>query len=1033
MNAEHNALDFCAHLQRFWGINLDSSGLGLTPDAAARGHYMRMGQSACLEVFLFLGTSASLKAVKRRFFSKHSRALLVVFGSSGRIDVYTQSLIDGATIEVQDLDWRDNAVFWGLGRCHAFSAFCVELERHFGRRRLEKRFVIEMRIFRRQMARAWQFLDTDSEEIRESLSLEILLRLLFLSFLSQRNILDARRHFMMQEATRVREAGGNVYSDFLRLFFFETLNRRSSERTKSAKAFGAIPFLNGGLFRECRDELLNPRAILPNDVVMPILEGMFERYSFSEAEGSGDKLDPMMLGHLFESLMPARLRSQTGSFYTPMHLVRRMTQTVFEQWLEDHFELSNAEAKLLTQGDVKGLSHECCLRCDTALAHIAVLDPAVGSGGFLQAAFELIFAMREGLGRRLNHHFDASDLARHIVLNNLYGVDIVESARRLCELRLWLETIRHYRLDETLPALPNLDLKIRRGNSLVELSQYARVFGLNLPKSSCDLDGLRKQYGNATGDQKRRLATVLESDTQTRSQAMLDVMIAHCQAQIDEIERNGIQPKLFGGQASLTAPNRELKKQLERHLLALIQRRDSDLATAFSFDLHFPEVMRSGGFDIVVGNPPWYGLHCLDNDEQSTLRALYRTARSLKGRGTRAQAADISALFVERALNCTKATGLLTMVLPNKLFTAPSYENFRHYVTGHAEIIQANDWSASPHDAFDAATYPAELCLRKSATSNASPEAWRVPSHDSSCADFGCQSPISSLKSRIDAHFTIKRGLCTGANHVFVGRVEAYPYDAKPLSRELPQAVSHVSFGRVSSGLHSADIESDVLYPVIRGGDIAPNAVWPKAHILLAHAWEDLGKARQDLGPNAAAYIASYADELRKRRGLERRLPQALAGCSDHLRSPKVVWRDISTELEAAYVEDPRIIPLNTVYYIPVKDADEGLLLAAYLNSDAVRKFCRLKAEHARGGYRRYFAWLIAETPWPFAKSCKRRKSIAEGIIKAMRLLVPLEGDANAGKQASLRQDIEVFIDEAIGLASQSKESKHGSMLYALS
>ena len=217
-------------------------------------------------------------------------------------------------------------------------------------------------------------------------------------------------------------------------------------------------------------------------------------------------------------------------------------------------------------------------------------------------------------------------------------------------------------------------------------------------------------------------------------------------------------------------------------------------------------------------------------------------------------------------------------------------------------------------------------------------------------------------------------------------------------------------------------IESDVLYPVIRGGDIAPNVVWPKAHILLAHAWEDLGKARQDLGPNTAAYIASYADELRKRRGLERRLPQALAGCSDHLRSPKVVWRDISTELEAAYVEDPRIIPLNTVYYIPVKDADEGLLLAAYLNSDAVRKFCRLKAEHARGGYRRYFAWLIAETPWPFAKSCKRRKSIAEVIIKAMRLLVPLEGDANAGKQASLRQDIEVFIDEAIGLASQSKE-----------
>jgi hypothetical protein len=81
---------------------------------------------------------------------------------------------------------------------------------------------------------------------------------------------------------------------------------------------------------------------------------------------------------------------------------------------------------------------------------------------------------------------------------------------------------------------------------------------------------------------------------------------------------------------------------------------------------------------------------------------------------------------------------------------------------------------------------------------------------------------------------------------------------------------------------------------------------------------------------------------------------------------PKVVWRDIAETLTACYVADRSILPLNTAYYITVPNETTGLLLSAWLNSTHIRQFCRSRAEHAKNGYRRYFAWLIHDIPWPF-------------------------------------------------------------------
>jgi hypothetical protein len=88
----------------------------------------------------------------------------------------------------------------------------------------------------------------------------------------------------------------------------------------------------------------------------------------------------------------------------------------------------------------------------------------------------------------------------------------------------------------------------------------------------------------------------------------------------------------------------------------------------------------------------------------------------------------------------------------------------------------------------------------------------------------------------------------------------------------------------------------------------------------------------------------------------------------------KVVWRDIAETLQAAAVparargDEGRpvpVIPLNTVYFVAVPDADTALLLSAYLNSMPLRTFARAAAERAKDAHFRFFAWTVGLLPLP--------------------------------------------------------------------
>ena len=280
------------------------------------------------------------------------------------------------------------------------------------------------------------------------------------------------------------------------------------------------------------------------------------------------------------------------------------------------------------------------------------------------------------------------------------------------------------------------------------------------------------------------------------------------------------------------------------------------------------------------------------------------------------------------------------MLIPNKLFHAPSYENFRNHISTHASIIKTKDWSNEKLNAFAAETYPALLLLQKTDTPSGS-FAFSAP--ESPC------SPFDEVQCHLGDRYTVKRGICTGANEIFLA-----PYDKDGPHDEL----------KFQCCDDCIPVDPEIVHPILRGADIKAYRADSSECMIFTHQWQFPSLPLTKLPQKTGSWLSHHSSRLAARKGIGKRPIHALFGCSDTLRSMKVVWKDISRDLEACFIKDPWILPLNTVYYIPVNTEDEGYLLTAWLNSTMARQFCRSNAEYAQNNYRRYFAWVVEKLPF---------------------------------------------------------------------
>ena len=284
-------------------------------------------------------------------------------------------------------------------------------------------------------------------------------RLVFLQFLQKKGWLGVP----------VNASWGEGDSEFIQNLFAECeekdhfidneleslFNDLNSEEQKELTKY-RTPYLNGGLFeRDASDETEFP---LPAKYMQSLLD-FFASYNFTIDENDPDDaevgVDPEMLGRIFENLLEDN--KDKGAFYTPKEIVSYMCRESLIAYLQTDIEdeaTKEAIRQFVMTHDVAMLGTKDKFRqqIDEALKDVKICDPAIGSGAFPMGLLKELFQCRTALeGIEQNK---AAEIKKHIIQQNIYGVDIERGAVDIARLRFWLSLI----VDEETPqAVPNLD------------------------------------------------------------------------------------------------------------------------------------------------------------------------------------------------------------------------------------------------------------------------------------------------------------------------------------------------------------------------------------------------------------------------------------------------------------------------------------------------------------------------------------------------------------------------------------------------
>ena len=899
----------------------------------------------------------------------------------------------------------------GDGRAHD-TATLVHLRwrETLGRDALTRRFYRELEAAVETLARTAKGRADASD--RRTIALLTTSRLLFLAFVEAKGWLDRDRAFLRHQMERLAGASP-LHDGLLDPLCFGTLNTPVHRRARAALAFGRVPFLNGGLFQRSAVESRCRGLRLTDDAIAAVIGDLLPRYRLTARETTTElsdaAVDPEMLGRAFESLMAGETRRSQGAFYTPHPLIARIT--------------GGALAALADRGE------------DRPLDSLRVLDPACGSGAFLVHALESIAALRIARG-------DVRTLVavrRDVLTRSIFGVDIDPTAVWLCQFRLWLSVVVEDDRDDPMrfPPLPNLDRNVREGDALAGLG-----FRDAAVPDGAGLAPLRLRYARANGVRKRTLARALDGAERKRAVVAAAQRVERLTAERRELLLAARAPDLF---QSPRVPNAATRRALDavreslRAARASLRRLRDGGALPFSFATHFPEVAAAGGFDLVLGNPPWVRPHDVDPATRDALRERFSTMRHAAwqtgaesagaGRGFASQA-DLAAVFTERAVQLTRRGGAIALLLPAKLWNTLAGGGVRDLLLRRTTLLELAQW-VDGTAGFDAVVYPSALLaingqgrpdplerdplepdplVRVSLLAAGVPRTWDAASA-SLALDETRGAPWLLLPPPERAGFDALAlagtpladslfgrpmlGVKSGCNEAFVVETST--------TRAASDAVT------VRSGEIAGAVEASLLRPLARGEHVRAwslTAESQRSAIVWTH--EARGGPAEALPPLARAWLSQWRRRLEGRsdgRGARWwTLFRTEAARSDR---PRVVWGDIGRTPRAVVLRaGDRTVPLNTCYVIRAPSEDDAHALAALVNSPLAAAWLNAIAEPARGGYHRYLGWTGARLPvptdWPRARA----------------LLAPLGHDGAAGRPPSDDRLVQVAC-EAYGIDPQ--------------
>ena len=355
---------------------------------------------------------------------------------------------------------------------------------------------------------------------------------------------------------------------------------------------------NGGLFKP--DEILDTIKI--TDDVLAEHTRKLSEYDFES------DVDVNILGHIFENSLSeieevtqqinsgqapqTSKRKQDGVFYTPQYITKYIVEnTVGRLCAEKKQELHIVEDEYLSdqrrQIQTKKRLLEQLHQYREWLLQLTILDPACGSGAFLNAALQFLMSEHKLLdemeAKVVGSAIVFQDVENSILEHNLYGVDINEESVEIAQLALWLRTAKPHR------KLNSLNQNIKCGNSLIS------------------------------------------------------------------------DPAIAGDKA-------------------------------FDWQKEFPQVFEKGGFDVVIGNPPYvFAREKVSEDDKNYYSTKYESAK---------YQVNTYIIFMEQSMLLAKKNGMIGLIVPNSWLMTYSGEALRKLFLEKASVnMIANLYGKSFEDA----------------------------------------------------------------------------------------------------------------------------------------------------------------------------------------------------------------------------------------------------------------------------------------------------------------------------------------------
>ncbi len=361
-----------------------------------------------------------------------------------------------------------------------------------------------------------------------------------------------------------------------------------------------------------------------------------------------------------------------------------------------------------------------------AITSITILDPTGGSGAFIFAALNILEPLYEACLDRMeaflaewgehgkkahpNYHKKFSDVlanvARHpnrryfvlksIILNNLYAVDIMEEAVEICKLRLFLKLASQVEPDPAgdnlgIEPLPDIDFNIRAGNTLVGYATYEEVERAVTGGQQATMD-----FDNAMEKIAIKAADLQQTFDKFRQR---------------QTEGDGSVPA--ADKAELQKRLKALEDELNRHLASQYGVKRGDKAAyakwiklhqPFHWFIQFYGILKSGGFDVIIGNPP-YVVNTLEKVQYEIRQSLFTTYSSK----------NLYAFVFERSLQLGHPNAAVGMIVQLTALSAEKMSSLQDLLIPRGLLV-TSAFPRRPESIFDGVEMPVTIMLSRSSS-----------------------------------------------------------------------------------------------------------------------------------------------------------------------------------------------------------------------------------------------------------------------------------------------------------------------------